>query len=72
MDKYSGPMRANKFHLGNTCPYCQKLIEEGQIIVKCQACGGLTHKDCWDRTGACSSYHCDPRVRIQQKRSRVW
>ena len=63
MGGYAGPMRANLFHAGNTCPFCQEAIAEGQMIVSCNACGSLHHDTCWQHRGGCSSYHCDERVR---------
>ncbi len=59
----SAAIAANLFHAGNTCPFCQGPIAEGQMIVRCPACGGLHHESCWLSHGRCASYHCDERVR---------
>ena len=56
-------MRAGAFHAGNTCPYCQEIITEGQVIVQCARCGSLHHDSCWRHNNGCSSYHCDTKAR---------
>jgi S1-C subfamily serine protease len=63
MSGFSGPMQANLFHAGNTCPGCQEAIEEHEVVVICSECGSVHHDTCWQREGGCSSYHCDDRVR---------
>ena len=63
MSGYSGPMVANAFHTGATCPFCQETISEGQAVVKCDACGSLHHDLCWGHNQGCASYHCDQKVR---------
>ncbi len=60
------PSHANLFHTGNTCPYCQETISEGQLIVTCPDCGGFHHDSCWDHNSGCASYICDPKVRMAQ------
>jgi len=62
MSGHSEPVRANLFHAGNTCPFCQEAIAEGQMVVTCNACGSLHHDTCWEHKGGCSSYHCDEKV----------
>ncbi|MGD1002398.1 MAG: trypsin-like peptidase domain-containing protein [Candidatus Brocadiia bacterium] len=56
-------MVASSFQAGNTCPACQRLIEENQRIIRCDQCGGLHHELCWQVQAGCSSYHCDKRAR---------
>jgi S1-C subfamily serine protease len=65
MDRSSGnsAMQAGVFHAGNTCPYCQEIITEGQMIVACEKCGSLHHESCFRHNNGCASYHCEPRVR---------
>jgi S1-C subfamily serine protease len=63
MSNYTGPVAANFFQAGSTCPFCQEAITEGQMVVTCLACGSLHHDTCWQHRGGCSSYHCDDRVK---------
>jgi S1-C subfamily serine protease len=65
MSGYTGPMTANVFQAGNTCPFCQESIAEGQAVVSCLACGSLHHDTCWHHKGGCSSYHCDAKVKSE-------
>jgi len=60
---HSQPINANPFHAGNTCPFCQETITEGQLIVKCNRCGSLHHESCWRHHHGCASYNCDEEVR---------
>ncbi len=57
------PQRAELFHTGSTCPFCQETVDQGQLIVLCPECGSVHHETCWNRKGRCSSYHCDEAVR---------
>jgi S1-C subfamily serine protease len=56
---HANPQHAGLFHAGNTCPFCQETVDEGQLIIACNACGSIHHETCWARKGKCSSYHCD-------------
>ncbi len=67
MSGYNGPMTANFFQAGSTCPFCQEAIAEGQSIVACGECGSLHHDTCWQHKGGCSSYHCDTKVKSEAK-----
>jgi S1-C subfamily serine protease len=59
----TAPATANLFHAGNTCPFCQESVAEGQLIVTCPECGSIHHELCWSHKGGCASYHCDDSVR---------
>jgi S1-C subfamily serine protease len=65
MSSYIGPTAATFFQAGNTCPFCQEPIAEGQQIIACSDCGSLHHDTCWYHKGACSSYHCDTKVKTE-------
>lgn len=56
---------ASSFQAGQTCPACQRLIEENQRVVRCGQCGGVHHELCWQVQNGCSSYHCDKRTRVE-------
>ena len=68
MSAYSGPMVANSFQAGATCPFCQESIVDNQTVVKCNQCGSLHHDLCWHHNSGCASYHCDQKVRQDVER----
>ena len=60
------PLKANMFHSGSTCPFCQEAITEGQQIIICPDCGCIQHDLCWGHNNGCASYHCDNKVTTTQ------
>ncbi|MBN2711966.1 MAG: trypsin-like peptidase domain-containing protein [Planctomycetes bacterium] len=63
--KTPSTMQANMFHAGSTCPFCQENIDDGQIIVRCEACGSIHHESCWTHADGCSSYHCSKSMKSE-------
>lgn len=60
------PLKANMFHSGSTCPFCQEAITERQQIIICPDCGCVQHDLCWGHNNGCASYHCDNKVTTTQ------
>lgn len=39
--------------IGNTCPVCEKVFEQGEDVVVCPVCGTPHHRECWQKNGEC-------------------
>ncbi|MFC1582718.1 trypsin-like peptidase domain-containing protein [Planctomycetota bacterium] len=66
-DNHPDPQYANSFQSGAVCAFCQESIEEGQLIVQCPSCSNFMHDNCWEHNEGCSSYHCDPRLKAEDR-----
>jgi S1-C subfamily serine protease len=45
---------------GHICPCCQGTIRAGEPVGRCPQCGHVQHARCWEESGRCFSYECDP------------
>jgi hypothetical protein len=58
----SDVMLANRQVAGKPCIACGGEVTLGAEVVRCSRCGGLHHKECWDRHGGCAAPGCAPAV----------
>lgn len=43
---------------GPICSVCQWPVEPQQSMQRCDECGALYHRECWQENGGCGSYGC--------------
>lgn len=56
---------------GTICAHCRAPIGFGDQVMKCRACGGLSHASCWDLNVGCGSFACAPASRPQAEAKRA-
>lgn len=42
-----------------TCTICQTPIAPGEASRVCEACGAVSHVDCWENNDGCGTYGCE-------------
>jgi len=42
-----------------TCPICQSSIARDEMVVTCNKCDQIHHRECWAEVGGCGTYGCD-------------
>jgi hypothetical protein len=47
----------NEFQ-GKLCPYCKTVIQTGEDIKVCPACGMPHHQACWEENKGCTTFGC--------------
>ncbi|NOX55783.1 MAG: hypothetical protein GXP27_15350 [Planctomycetes bacterium] len=51
---------------GAICPICQSPIQQGEMVVTCDKCDQVHHRECWAEIGGCGTYGCEEAPTLEK------